>query len=172
MLNEEYVFRGKKFDVKILRVSLPNGRIAVKEVVAYPGAALILPISDEGKIVLIRQYRAVVDKWLYELPAGTLEPDENPMECALRELEEETGYKAGRLDLLFKAYTAPGYSTELIHFYLARDLRKGEVHPDSDEVIKVEEKSLGEVLEMIRDGRIIDMKTIAAILYYVNFHNG
>ena len=161
------MYRGRKFDVKVFEAALPDGRIVIKEAVVYPGAVLILPVLRDGRIVVIRQYRAVVDNWLYELPAGTLKPGEDPVECARRELEEETGYRAGRLIKMFEAYVAPGYSTEKIIFYLAEVVEKGSQRLDEGEVIeRVEALSLDRLLDMIRENRINDLKTIAALLYY------
>jgi len=167
MIHESrYVFEGKKFNVLILDVTLPTGIRTTKEVVEFPGAVAILPLLDNEKLVLIRQYRVPIKSWIYEIPAGTLEPGEDPEKCALRELEEETGYSAKKLEKLLEIYPSPGYSSEIIHIYIARELSKGEPKTEIDEVIETVEMDLNEALEMIRKGLIKDGKTITALLYY------
>ena len=128
-----------------------------------------MPIVEPGKILMVRQYRHPVGEVLLEIPAGTLKPGEDPMACAARELEEETGYRAGKLAHLATIYPAPGYSSETLHIYLARDLRKGVQALEVDESISVIEMSIDQVLEGIRDGGVKDSKTIVAILYYLFF---
>lgn len=162
-----YVYRGRKFSVKVGDHKLPSGREVQVEVVEYPGAAVILPLLDGGSVVLVKQYRPAIGRWIYELPAGTIMPGENPECCARRELEEETGYKAGRLAKMFSMYTAPGYSTEVLHSYLAERLERGEVRLEEDEELAVEAIPLGEAIEMVRRNEICDGKTIATLLYYV-----
>ncbi|RLE50369.1 MAG: hypothetical protein DRJ31_01585 [Candidatus Methanomethylicota archaeon] len=160
----EYVFRGKVFSVKVEEVKLPSGVKALKEVVEHPGAVVILPFKD-GKLIMVVQYRAAVGEWLLELPAGTLEEGENPYQCALRELEEETGFRASKLEKLFEMYLAPGYSTEKMHVFVAKDLTPSKVKLEKDEVINVKEISFSEALNMVRDGVIKDAKTISTLLY-------
>jgi len=159
-----YIFKGKVFSVKVEEVLLPNGVRAVKEVVEHPGAVVILPFRNE-MLVMVEQYRPTVGEWLLELPAGTLKDGEDPAQCALRELEEETGFRASHLEKLFEMYLAPGYSTEKMYVFMATALEESETKLEKDEVINVKEISFDEALEKIRKGVIRDAKTISALLY-------
>lgn len=165
-LSIEYAYQGKKFDVIKKIVLLPNGRKAVREIVNYPGASAILPLLSNDKILLLRQYRASINDWIIEIPAGTLKPGEDPLECAKRELEEETGYKAKEWYKLLEIYASPGYSNEVIHIYLAKELIKSRKHPEETEVLENVYLSLEEALDFIRTNKIKDAKTITAILYF------
>ncbi len=129
-------------------------------------AVVILPILDGNKVVLERQYRPVVGKYIFELPAGRLEEGESYATAAVRELKEETGYTASKVSLMFKAFTSPGFTTEFVHFYLAEGLSKGRRKLDRNERISVRIVELKKVLQMIKDNRIEDAETIAPILYY------
>ena len=162
-----YVYRGRKFSVRISEHMLPSGRRASVEIVEYAGAVAVLPLLDGDSAVLVRQYRPVIGSWIYEVPAGTLTPGEKPDDCAFRELEEETGYRAGRLVKMFEMYTAPGYSTEMLHSYLAEGLVQGEASLEEDEELNVVVVPLDRTVEMIRKNEIRDGKTIATILYYI-----
>lgn len=166
MVKIEYVYRGRKFNVKAGMIKLPNGSTTFREVVEYRGAVAIIPVLREDEIVLVKQYRPTIKKWIYEVPAGTLEEGEDPRECAKRELEEETGYTPQRLEELFAFYTSPGYSTELLTVFLAEDLKPGKQKLEEDELLNVEAIPLSKVLEMIFKGEIVDGKTITSILYY------
>jgi ADP-ribose pyrophosphatase len=140
-------------------------------VVEHPGAVAILPLLDENRILLLKQYRPAIGKWIYEIPAGTVEKGESLLRCARRELEEETGYRAGRMRKLFEMYLAPGYSTEKLHSFLASELRPSSPHRDWGEEIRVVETTLSEALEMIRTNRIEDAKTTATLLYFLSFRH-
>lgn len=164
-----YVYRGKKISVKVEDCIMPLGAKTTRESVEYVGSVAILPLLDKENIILLRQYRPVVREWIYEIPAGTLEPGESPYECAMRELEEETGYKPSKLTKLFEMYIAPGYSTEKLHSFLALDLQPGVFKPSRGEEIEIEKKPLPEVIKMIKTNEIYDAKTIATILYYLGF---
>lgn len=155
------VYKGKLFDV-IHVVDEVDGVRFVKEVVVHPGAVAVVPLLNESELVLVEQFRAAVGEVLVEVPAGTLE-NESPEECAARELEEETGYSAGSLKKIGEFYLAPGYSTELMHVYLAKNLRKTEGRNMPDEKISVITCGLEEAFEMVRSGRIRDAKSIAAL---------
>lgn len=162
-----YVYRGRKFSVRVGECVLPSGQRASLEVVEYPGAVAVLPLLDGNNVVLVRQYRPAIGDWIYEVPAGTFMLGEEPDDCALRELQEETGYRAGRLVKMFEMYTAPGYSTEILHSYLAEGLERGEASLEEDEELTVAVVPLDRAVEMIRRNEIRDGKTIATILYYV-----
>ncbi len=143
----------------------PVGTIE-REIVVHPGAVVILPFVSEAEIVMVHNLRHAVGRELLELPAGTLEDGEEPMDCARRELEEETGYRAGSIEPLCEFYTGPGICTELMHAFVARDLTKTEQRLDRTEQIRVELLSMDRALKMIAEGRISDGKTIAALSTY------
>ncbi|RPI62306.1 MAG: NUDIX hydrolase [Planctomycetaceae bacterium] len=153
---------------KVYRVGLKmdDGKVIPRDLIHYNGAAVILPVLADGSIVLIRNQRFVAGGWLYELPAGMLEEGENPDLCAGRELAEETGYTAGSIRKLVAFFASPGNSDELIHAYLATDLRQGEQDLEVYERIKVETFSDSDVRKMVLDGTIHDAKTIAALGLY------
>ncbi|MEN6412543.1 MAG: NUDIX hydrolase [Veillonellales bacterium] len=158
------IFNGKILNLVCDTVQLPNGKEATREVVHHPGAVAVVPILEDGCIVLVRQYRYPIGKILLEIPAGKLEPEEDPDECARRELKEETGYIAGTIKKLTAIYTTPGFSNEVIHLYLALNMKLAEVCPDEDEFIKVETYSRSKIKAMIHDGLITDAKTILGLL--------
>ncbi len=162
----DYVYRGRKFNVKISEVTLPTGIKVVREIVEFRGAVAILPILSKDKIVLIRQYRPVINEWIIEVPAGTLEEGEDPVSCALRELEEEIGYRASRLVKLFEIFMSPGYSTEKLHAFIAMDLIKTKVKREKYEIIEEMIVDLDEAISMVKSNVIRDAKTIALLLYY------
>lgn len=168
LLRSEKVFDGRLIALRKDTVRLPNGRESTREVVVHPGAVAIVPMLDDRKVILVSQYRHAVGKTLMEIPAGTLHPDEKPEDCALRELREETGYIAGRLEKLLSLYLAPGYSTELIHLFLAEDLRPAKSETDEDEFIELVIVPLDEAVVKILKGEIQDAKTVAALLLMWN----
>ncbi|MXY42942.1 MAG: NUDIX hydrolase [Dehalococcoidia bacterium] len=156
------VFDGRVIQLHVDEVELPNGKRTTREVAEHADAVVVLPIDESGRALLVRQYRYPIGKDLLEAPAGGIDPGEDPDEAAQRELQEEIGYKAGRLDGLGGFWTAPGFCTEYMYAYLAGDLSPSSLAPDEDEDIVVERHSLDAIREMIRDGRIVDAKTIAA----------
>jgi len=164
VLRVEEACRGRRFSLGRVE-ALIRGRRVVLDALLHPGAVAVLAV-DKGRVLLERQFRPVVGRWLYEIPAGTLEPGEEPEEAAARELREETGYVAGRLRRLLEFYPSPGVSTEKIVVFLAEELRLGERSLEPDEVIETVWLPLREALEMIRRAEIIDGKTIVALLYY------
>ncbi len=149
---------------------MPNGRCTSRDIVDHPGAVAIIPILPDGQIVLVRQYRYAVKNDLLEIPAGTLEKNETPLACAMRELQEETGYKAKSMTKLLSCNVAPGYSSELIHFYLASDLEKIQSSMELDENITVEIINLEQIVEMIKENTIVDAKTIVGMLTYLTYY--
>jgi ADP-ribose pyrophosphatase len=158
------LYNGKIFDVVLEKVTLPNGAIKDREIVRHPGAAAMVPLLDDGKVVLIRQYRHAVGEFLWEIPAGTLEQDEEAIECAQRELVEETGYEASKFDKLAEILPAPGYTDEHIHIFMATGLRSVEQKLEDDEVLGLQPTAFDTALEMIIKGEIQDAKTIAGLL--------
>lgn len=157
------LYTGKVVTLNIETVALPNGLTIELEVVRHPGAAAVVPLTADGSVVLIRQFRHAAGGFIYEIPAGKLHSGEDPRSCATRELEEEIGYKPGQLMLLSSIFTAPGFTDEVIHVYKATGLTKGRQHLDRDEVLEVVEVSLEEAIGMIRAGTIRDAKTIVGL---------
>ncbi|GAE25447.1 ADP-ribose pyrophosphatase [Halalkalibacter wakoensis JCM 9140] len=164
-LKTNEIFKGKVIDLEVQEVELPNGKTSSREIVKHPGAVAILPITNEGKIILVRQYRKALGKTIVEIPAGKLEKGEDPLDSARRELEEETGYKTSKLDFLLSFYTSPGFADELIHLYITDKLEKGKTNMDDDEFLDILEVSLEEAEQMVKDQTIHDAKTAYAILY-------
>jgi ADP-ribose diphosphatase len=157
------IYHGKIITVNIDTVMLPNGITVDLEMVRHPGAAAVVPLKEDGTVILIRQFRHAAGGFIYEIPAGKLHPGEDPKACAARELEEEIGYKAGRLELLSSIFTAPGFTDEVIHIYKATGMTKGRQHLDRDEVLEVVEMPLQEAIDMIRAGTIRDAKTMVGL---------
>ena len=159
------MYDGRAVRLRLDRVKLPTGRETSREIIEHPGSVGILPLLAGNRVLLIRQYRHAVGKTIWEIPAGTMEPGETPKECARRELEEETGYRAKRLLPLFDCYPAPGYSMELMHVFLARGLTPAEQNPEEDEIISVKPVTSERAFRMIKSGQIRDAKTICALSY-------
>lgn len=160
--------RGRVFEMYAENITLENGVTTTIDVLRHPGAAAIVPMLDPETLILIRQYRHAVGEFIWEIPAGTLDPGETPMDCARRELIEETGFSAKTWEALGPIVPVPGYSDERIHLYLATDLTPAAQHLDGDEVLAVHHIGLGEVLEMVFSGRIMDAKTITGLLLAMN----
>ncbi len=166
-LSEKVLNSSKKFEGKILKlyvdeVELPNGHKSFREVVRHPGASAVIVLLDDGRIVLERQFRYPIREILWEIPAGKLDKDEDPFECAKRELLEETGISALKWQKLGYIYTTPGFSDEKIHLYFASGISNGNKHFDEDEFIEIKYFKVEEVEEMIMKNEITDSKTIAA----------
>lgn len=166
-ISEKKLYQGRVLTYYVNEVLCPNGEKSVREVVTHPGGVCILPLLD-GKIILEKQYRYPFNKEILELPAGKLEKGEEPYSAALRELEEETGYRADTLISLGGMYPSVGYTNEVIHLYAAENLIKSERHLDYDEDIDLCMLEQEKVLEMIKNGQICDAKTIVCILKYFN----
>ena len=149
--------------MRVDEVRFENGTVGIREVVEHLGAAAIVPILKGGEVILVRQYRYSIGSDLLEIPAGTLKANEAPEECAVRELEEETGYRCEEISKMTECYVAPGYSTEKIHIYLAKRLTKTETKMEEDESISLERYRFSEALEKIRTGEIRDAKSIVGL---------
>ncbi|PJF28336.1 MAG: ADP-ribose pyrophosphatase, partial [Phototrophicales bacterium] len=164
ILRTESIYEGRVVRLVLLDVQLPNGSLARRELVRHPGAVAIVALDSAQHLLLVRQFRIAADQILLEIPAGTLEPGESPLDCAKRELQEETGFHPGRIESIGGIYVAPGYTTEFIHLFYATDLTASRLDGDADEFIEVERVPLTEALAMIERGDIIDGKSIAGIL--------
>ena len=162
-MSTKNIYNGKVVRLNIDTVTLPNGVTIDLEIVRHPGAAAVVPLKENGTVVLIKQFRHAAGGFIYEIPAGKLHPGEDPKNCAARELEEEIGYQAGKLDLLSSIFTAPGFTDEVIHIYKATGLTKGRQQLDRDEVLEIVEVPLQEAIEMIRAGSIRDAKTMVGL---------
>ncbi len=164
IISSELLYDGRIVHLYKETVRLPNGEIATREVVKHAGAVAIVPIDADGKVLMVRQYRLPTRRILLEIPAGTLEPGEEPLVCAVRELQEETGYKPGHLERLGGLYTAPGYTSEFIHLFMATDLTESRLAHDVDEFLELERFPFSETLRLIDTGEIVDGKTISGLL--------
>lgn len=164
-IKSQLLYEGRIIDVRLDTVALPNGKQSTREIVNHPGAVAIIPINDNGELLLVRQFRKALEKEIYEIPAGKLEKGENPDACALRELEEETGFKSDVLEKVASFYTSPGFADELIHIYYTKSLIKGKEQLDEDEFLDLVPVSLDEARSMVSDGRIHDAKTVYAVQY-------
>lgn len=160
------IYRGPLFGVRQDRLVEPGGIQAIRDVVTHAGSVVLLPVFKDGTVLLVRQYRHAVGRFLWELAAGRIEPGEKPLAAARRELAEETGYVAGRLRRLVEFFPSPGFLDERMIVYLAEDLHPGRARPEADERILVRRFSLRRLEAMIRRGRLRDGKSIAAILFY------
>jgi ADP-ribose pyrophosphatase len=171
LIEKQVIFEGRKIRMEVhhLRHEETQQRVS-REVVVHPGAVVILPLLSDDNVILIRNRRYVVGQILVELPAGTLEKNENPMNCAGRELLEETGYLAGRLKPIGNFYSSPGILSEKMYCYAAYDLQRKKPALEEGEEIEVFQASIDDAVGMIRDGVIADAKSIAAILMYDRFH--
>jgi ADP-ribose pyrophosphatase len=164
IVKSEEIFRGKVFNTKVDQIEYNSGNKAVREVAEHPGGAVVVPLTDNGKIVMVTQHRYPVNKILLELPAGKLGKGEDPHLCAVRELEEETGYKSENVKELGSIYTTPGYSTEKLWIFLAKDLKPGDHNREEGEFgMEVFEFPLKEVEDKIYSGEIVDGKSICGI---------
>lgn len=167
-ISREEIYSGVVFDAFKLKVRTEDNSIAEREIVEHNGGAAIIALNSDNEIYLVKQYRTAAAKIMYEIPAGKLEKGEDAKTCAFRELEEEVGLKASSLDFIYAFYPTPGYSSEIIYIYYADDFTKTKQHLDKDEFIEVETVSLDKAVEMIKNGEIIDGKTVVAILLLYN----
>ena len=173
LIEKQVIFEGRKMRLEVHHLrNEDTDRRSAREVVVHPGAVVILPILPDGRVVLISNYRYAVGKILIELPAGTLEKNENPMNCAGRELLEETGYLAGKMKPLGTFFTSPGILSEKMYVFAAYDLEQGQAAPEEGEQIELRPTAFADAIEMIRTGEIQDGKTIATLLMYERFFGG
>ena len=170
MKSRQELLSNSLFKVARLTFEGPDGGEIVRDVIEHRGAAVILPLLDDGRVILIRNVRRTVGKVLWELPAGTLEPGEAPVSCAAREVEEETGYRAGTLSPLTSFYASPGILDERMHGFLATDLEPSRQALDDDEEIEVFPIPQWQIRDMLKDGHIEDAKTIALLLYWMHLY--
>ena len=166
-LSSEKVFDGKVVKLKKDKIELPNGETAYREVITHPGGACVLAIENNF-IYFVKQFRYPYQKTLLEIPAGKLNEGENPEDCAIRELEEETGLKASKVTLLHSIYPTPAYTTEIIYIYLAEGLKLGTAHLDDDEFLNVEKIEVERAKQMLINGEIHDSKTVVELYSYFN----
>ncbi len=166
-LGTKLIYKARLFDLKKVKTRRANGHEFIHDVLFHPGAAVIVPMLTPRDFVLIRQYRTAVDKVIWEFPAGTLEKGESPINCAKREVIEETGYRAKQWKKLGTFYPAPGISTELMHLYLATNLVSQSMSLDQDEFIQKRIVSAKQLEKMILKGTIVDAKTIIGFFYYL-----
>jgi ADP-ribose pyrophosphatase len=161
---DERVYDGKLVKLHVQTVQLPNGEISKREIVKHPGAVAVVALSADEKVYMIRQFRKPADRVLLEIPAGTLKHNEDPKLAAIRELQEEIGFRPDKIERIGGIWVAPGYTTEYIHLYLARDLVKDPLNLDSDEFVETVVFSLPDAMEKALNGEIEDAKTITGLL--------
>ena len=170
LLKAERIYSGRVLNLDSDTVGFPNGSTGQLEMIRHPGASAVLPFLDDPseqdpRVVLIRQFRHAADGFIYEIPAGRLDAGELPEACAARELAEETGYRAARLHHLTTVYTTPGFTDERIHLFQATGLEAGTHQREADEFLELHRFRWSEVLELVRTGKIVDGKTLTAILF-------
>ncbi|MFC1517213.1 NUDIX hydrolase [Candidatus Margulisiibacteriota bacterium] len=167
LIKSEPAYKGKVIDLKLDTVELPSGKASLRECVIHEPTVAVLPIKDNGKIILIKQYRHCTEKELLEIPAGSIDKGESVEDTVQRELAEEIGYEADKLEKICEAFTTPGFTNEYMYFYVAKELKEKKKKGDEDEFIEVLEYTIAEVQKMIEKKEIIDAKTILAINYYL-----
>ena len=161
ILESDVIFRGKVFDIRVDKIKYSSGNEGIREVAVHPGGAVVVPVRDDGKFIMVSQYRYPFEKFLIEFPAGKLDENEEPQVCALRELQEETGYSAGNIIKMGAISTTPGFCTEFLHIFLAQNLTPGMHNREEGEYgMEVKEFTFKEIEEKIARGEIIDSKSI------------
>jgi ADP-ribose pyrophosphatase len=169
-ISQKNLFTGQIFNLKLDDVVLPNSKISTREYVEHPGGVCVLAVDPDDNVIMIKQYRYPLQELIYELPAGKLNPGEDPMQCGFREFTEETGYIADKLELMCQIYPLPAYSTEILHLYLAHNLSLGQQNLDDNEFLQVEKIHISKVKDMIFKNEIKDAKTQIAIFRYLNYY--
>ncbi|MFB4163520.1 NUDIX hydrolase [Alteribacillus sp. JSM 102045] len=163
--HKKSIYQGRIVDLNIHDVELPNGKTSKREIINHPGAVALIAITEDDKILMVKQFRKALEKEIVEIPAGKLEKDEKPEETAARELEEETGYKTNQLNKVLSFYTSPGFADEIVHIFETDKLIKGDTSLDEDEFVEIMEVTLEEAEEMIETEEIHDAKTVFAVQY-------
>lgn len=163
-ISSDRVYTGKTISLRVDTVEVPNRGYQKREIVEHPGAVGIVAITKDKKVILVKQYRKAIEKELWEIPAGKIEIGENPKQCAIRELKEETGYSAENIKLIHKFYTSAGFSNQKVYIFLAENLSPGNRSLDEDEIIEVKEFDIDEVYKMISKNEIEDAKTSIGML--------
>ncbi len=174
LVSTERLYSGRIVNLDLDTVRFPDGSTGTLEMLRHPGASAVVPFLDDlgasdPRVLLIRQFRHAADRFVWEVPAGRLDPGESPERCAERELEEETGKRAGRLERLTTIFTTPGFTDEQIHLFAAHDLTEGRARHEADEFVELHPRRWSEVLELIRSGEIADGKTLISLLYVHTF---
>lgn len=176
-ISSRRIHTGKIISLDNDTVRFPDGSVGELEMIRHPGASAIVPFlsdatGDDPQLLLIRQYRYAADQFLYEIPAGRLDPREQPLDCARRELREETGCTARQIDFLFTMFTTPGFTDERIHLFMATGLERGDTAREADEFMTMETVTLSQALRLIKEGEIKDAKTALGILFAAGFRSG
>lgn len=166
LLSTSTAYEGHLFNIELSELRMPDGVRTMREIIRHPGAVGMIPVTDSGEILFVTQYRHASGGRLLELPAGTLEPGEEPLTAAIRELQEEVGFRPGVTKALGGFYVAPGYSTEFIHLYVCTQLVRSVLEGDPDEDIEVERRTLDEALAAVESGEICDAKSVIGVLRY------
>ncbi len=170
-MKSDKLYEGKILNLRIDTVELPDKKYSKREIVEHPGGVAVIPVTDDNSVILVKQYRKAVERFLYEIPAGKLELNEEPRQTAVRELKEETGFTANKLTYLYEFYTTPGYCNEKIYLFLGEELVEGEAVPDPGEFIESVKIHIDDLLKMIDRGEIIDSKTIIGIYLAKEYFN-
>lgn len=163
-IKKDYIFNGEVINLRVDTVSTPAGNTATREIVEHPGGVCVVPLDENGNVVMEWQYRRPFDCNVFEIPAGKLIKGEDPLECGKRELEEETGLCAHRYTYMGKMLPTPGFCGEILHMYLAQDLYEGKINRDEDEFMEIVRVPLGELIDKVLSGEIIDGKTALALM--------
>jgi ADP-ribose pyrophosphatase len=176
-LGSRRAYTGKIISLDVDEVRFPDGSTGELEIIRHPGASAVVPFlsdpaADDPQVLLIRQYRYAAEGYLYEIPAGRLDPGEDPENCARRELKEETGCSASRLEHLLTMYTTPGFTDEKIHLFMATGLEAGQTSHESDEFLELYPTLLSRALQMVESGEIQDAKTVLGLLFSAGFRAG
>ncbi len=165
IIEKKDIYKGDFLTIQRLKVKLPNNNYAFRDIVRHPGAVALLAFIDDETVLLVKQFRTAIGKSIYEIPAGKLEKGEEPKDAALRELEEETGYKAGSIEELGYIYTGAGFTDQKIYIFKASNLSMGKKGGDDDEFIEVFPFKIRDIKKMIKEGTIVDTKTISSLMY-------
>jgi ADP-ribose pyrophosphatase len=169
IFKSQMIYEGKVFGVRADQVAEPNGVTATRVVITHPGSVVVLPVLNDGRIVMIEQYRHATRQYLWELVAGRIDKGETLKRAAARELKEETGYTAKRLTEILDVWPTPGFLEERMHIFLAQELSEGQASPEDDEKIISRAYTVQELKQMMKTGKLRDGKSIAGILYYITF---